>query len=318
MESENEKAYEYQYYGIHPKNGRLHIDTKRFKKILERMGATEFLHDGMFANRTTTYLIPKRIHRDDYNVNLITDLIHSLNQDWEKEFKPLFKLFKTPRDVYENERIEALMCTSCADDIDEIETDAFLSAVRRQPKYGEVVNSLYCQFICKICTEVDRFTLLMLKQLGYKENDFSIKDFFSFSSGLIAKSKTISKAFNIRKLDGFNSYNMLHKINNFLKHNTIKAYDELKKFYPANVKSIENKTSGISYENGMFAGDWIIIKDGYIEKSLKKLVAFFKDYCSKLLDENLDDADWNYDDFFRSVYNALKQPNVYFGYKFGI
>ena len=67
--------------------------------------------------------------------------------------------------------------------------------------------------------------------------------------------------------------NLLHKINNFLKHNTIDAYNGLKKEYPKNVCSVENKTAKSQYENGMFAGDWIIIKDGYIDKLFKKLTA---------------------------------------------
>lgn len=55
----------------------------------------------------------------------------------------------------------------------------------------------------------------------------------------------------------------------------------------------------------MFAGDWIIIKDGYIDKLFKKLIEFFEDYCNKFLGEDLEESKWNYDDYFKDVYKKV-------------
>ena len=302
----------WEYYGFHPKSGRLHIDTKRFRKIMNQDGTTEFLHDGMFKSRTTAYLIPARIHRSDYKVNIMRDLLASLQRDWNKEYKPLLSKIKSPKDVYESSRLASISMTGCADDIDEIETEAFLEAVRRERQYNLILQSLYCQFISKICTEVDRFTLLFIKELGYSQKDFGMRDFRAFTDGL----KGQKRADLINNLKGYNAYNLLHKINNFLKHNTIDAYNGLRKEYPMNVRSPENKTSKRPYENGMFAGDWIIVKEGYIDKLFKKLIEFFEDYCSIFLNEDLEESRWNYDDYFKDVFKQVKNLNSYYGLDF--
>lgn len=79
---------------------------------------------------------------------------------------------------------------------------------------------------------------------------------------------------------------MLHKINNFLKHNSIDSYKTLKKMYPNNVASAENKTANIEYENGMFAADWIILKPNYIDEIFGKiehsLMIIVKNFIKKI------------------------------------
>lgn len=310
-QKDNPREY-WEYFGIHSKRGRIHIDTKRFKKIMNQDGTTEFLYNGMFKNRTTTYLIPSKIHRHDYKVNLMRDLLSSLQRDWEDEYKPLLSQIKSPNDVYENTRLNSIAMTSCADDLDEIEVESRLAGFRRERQYRIITQSLYCQFISKICIEVDRFTLIFIKELGYSKKDFGVGNFSAFTDEL----KGLKKANLIKNLKEYNTYNLLHKINNFLKHNTIEAYNQLREEYPRNVCSVENKTANKSYENGMFAGDWIIIKDGYIDTLFKKLLEFFEDYCEKFISEDLEESKWNYDDYFKNVYKEVKNLNSYLGLDF--
>lgn len=297
---------EYEYWGIHPKNGRLHIDTKRYKKACEEVGIEEFIPSGLFGSRNTVYFEPKKISRYDYKVNYFIDLINDLKHDWLEEYKPIFAKIKTPSEVEESSKLEALAYTSFADDYDEICIDATMEGFRRTSKYNEIINALYCQFISKICTEADRFTLIVMCELGFKGTDFSTKSFFEFSDGLL-KQKGSIKIENLKK---YNAYNMLHKINNFLKHNSLAAYKTLEKFYPYNVIK---KKNGQEYQNGMFAGDWIKIEPNYIDKIFDKLILFFKDYCSVFLGENVEDAEWNYDDYFKMAYKEMSHPDIYFG-----
>ena len=63
----------------------------------------------------------------------------------------------------------------------------------------------------------------------------------------------------------------------------------------------------------MYAGDWIIIKPDYIDKLFDKLIIFFEDYCSIILKENIKEADWNYDDYFRDAFKVFQFPNAYYG-----
>lgn len=78
--SKIESKDDIQYWGIHPKKGRLHIDTKRYKITCEEAGITEYLPDGLFKNRTTPYFIPEHIKRHDYKVNIFKDLINELKK----------------------------------------------------------------------------------------------------------------------------------------------------------------------------------------------------------------------------------------------
>lgn len=201
------------------------------------------------------------------------------------------------------------MYTSYSDDYDEIAIEAAMAGIRRTPKYTHVIQSLYCQFIQKICAEVDRFTLIFMKETGSNVNDFSIDKFFSFSDGLLATKEKIK----IENLSEYNAYNMLHKINNFLKHNSIMSYNKLKFNYPKNVASVEYGTAKKPYENGMFAGDWIIVKENYIDDLLDKLIIFFEDYCRVYLKEDIEKSRWDYDDYFYTAFKQMKRPLNYFG-----
>lgn len=297
------------YFGIHKVADRLQIDIERYKLILKKDGATEFLPSNLLAMSDHKYFVPANRFRYDYKFNLFRDLIGELKDEWIKEYKPLFNCIRTPKQIYESNRLEQIMYTSCSDDFDEIECDAMFAALRREPKYTHAMQSLYCNFISKISTEIDRITLIVMTSLGYKSSDYNFNSFVKFSDGL---QKNINGV-KISKLRKYNAYNLLHKINNFLKHNTLTSYNDLKKWYPKNVASVENGTAKIHYENGMFAGDWIIVEENYIDNVLDKLILFFKDYCLQYLKENIEDADWNYDEYFLNVYHKIVDLRNYWG-----
>lgn len=168
---------------------------------------------------------------------------------------------------------------------------------------------MYCAFISKLSTEIDRITLVVLTELGYESKDFNFNSFVKFSDGL----QNDKQGKRIYELNEYNAYNLLHKLNNFLKHNSIRAYEDLRKCYPKCVTYSKNCLTSTKYQNGMFAGDWIIIDDGYIDNLFDKLIEFFKDYCSEYLKEDVSRAEWDYDDYFRSVYNRIKDLTVYWG-----
>lgn len=314
---QNKKEFDYtniqredmRYFGIHKISNRLHIDTQRYKQVLENDRVTEFLPNSLCSLQLNSFFIPAHQFRHDYKFNLFRDLIGELKKTWIEEYKPLFKYIKTPDQVYETNRLEQMMYTSCSDDFDEIESDAMFAALRRAPQYTHVTQSLYCSFISKIATEIDRITLIVMTQLGYKSNDYSFNSFKKFSDGLQKNKEGVE----ISKLKKYNAYNLLHKLNNFLKHNTLSSYNDLKKWYPNNVASVEKGTANIEYENGMFAGDWIIIEENYIDNLLDKLILFFKDYCKEYLKENIEEADWNYDEYFIKVYHEILDLRNYFG-----
>lgn len=306
--SKVESREDYEYWGMHPKKGRLHIDTKRYKKICEKEGMTDFMPEGLFQNRNTHYFIPAKKSRYDYKFNLFRDLILDLKHDWHHEYKKVFNAIRTPKETYQDARLGMIAYTSSVDELDEIEIEAMMIAWERDKKYNEILTSLYFQFIQKVASEITRYMLIVCNELGYKSNDFSIDSFFKFSDGLI-KDKGEPKINRFRK---YNTFNMLNKINNFLKHNSIRAYESLKRSYPNNVILTDSK--GNKYENGMYAGNWIKIKPNYIDNLFDKLIIFFEDYCRIILKENIEESDWNYDDYFKEAFKLFKYPQVYFGF----
>ena len=60
---------DYRYFGIHAVSGRLHIDTKRYIKIMTNDQADCFVPNGLKVNRNTVYFIPRFKHRYDYKYN---------------------------------------------------------------------------------------------------------------------------------------------------------------------------------------------------------------------------------------------------------
>lgn len=296
------------YWGMHEINGKLVIDVERYKKTCDDIGITDFIPQ-CFKDQDIKFFTPAKRGRYDYKVNLFRDLIGEFRKDWFQEYKPIFKLIKTPSQVREDTRLNGLMMISSSEDIDMVDEDAMFAMIRRYPKYEKVIQSFYCSFISKLSTEIDRYTLIVMCELGYKGKDYSFESFLKFSDGL-QKDKNGKK---IDKLKKYKAYNLLHKVNNFLKHNSIESYKKLKRFYPDNVRSIEKGTANIEYENGMFAGDWIILKENYIDTLLDKLVEFFEDYCVNYLDENIEDSSWNHDDYFWNALKEMRDPYEYFG-----
>ncbi len=298
--------FERDFWGIHDYNGQSVIDIDRYKLLCNTIGGKEFIPkeienlSGTFtANKTTKY---------DYKINIFRDLIRELQNDWNEEYKDIFKAIKTPKEVEDDSRVSAMMYTSCSDDYDDICVEAAMAGYKRINKYNKIINSLYCQFISKVCIEIDRYTLLVMTELGYKGTDFDFDSFCKFSDGLINDKASLK----ISKLSKYNAYNMLHKMNNFLKHNSIQSYNILKRLYPANVASPENGAS-CEYQNGMYAGDWIIIKDGYIDSIFDKLIQFFEDYCRVFLKEDVETSKWDYFEFFENAYYEMRDLDSYYG-----
>lgn len=213
-----------EFFGIHFIDGKMEIDIARYIEACRLFGYDDFLPEEL-KKMKEGYYYPSRKYKDDYMTNIYRDSIDELSNDWRREYKPLFEKIITPNQVKEGSRLDRISQTSCSDDFDEIEVEAMLDGLRRESKYREIVNELYCMFISKICTEVDRISLLAMSKSGYTDTDFSFKQFRAFSEGLLKD----GEHFSIEDLKKYNAYNMLHKINNFLKHNSIDSYKTLKK-----------------------------------------------------------------------------------------
>lgn len=59
-------------------------------------------------------------------------MINDFQRDWEIEYKPIFKMIETPKEVYENTRLSEIAYTSNVDDLDEIEFNSMMSSIKRE------------------------------------------------------------------------------------------------------------------------------------------------------------------------------------------
>lgn len=303
---DNPREY-WEYFGIHAKHGRTYIDTKRYKKALSKDRALEFIHSGLFENRNSAYFLPLKKHRYEYGFNIASDNLERLRRLWFEELRPLLYKIKNPNDLYEEYRLSAISTTSCLGDIDDIESGALIASFGRIKQYQFVIQSVLCQFIGRIVSETERIDALMLRLAVSSPLDiFTYSKFAKISNNILKTNK--SKIRSIKDLDYFRDYDCLQKVNNFLKHNTFSAYEKLKMYYPNMLIESERK-----YETGMYSADWIKIDLTYIDSIFDKLASFYKNYCSAVLNENVDEAGWNYDDYFKEVFRKIKDLRAYHG-----
>ena len=292
---------DYAYYGFHLKNGRYHIDTKRLKKLHYESA----FPIGLFsASRNTRYFIPKHKKENEWAIGALRTKLNELARDWNLEYKEVIKRIETPKDVFQHERLEGISYTSSKDDYDEIDFNALLSGIKREKKYYQVIKSIYFQYIQKIFIEYFRTLLIVIKDRGYEDKEdftyqklcFYVQDAFHVTS---------IKANPLFKLPHYKYFDLLNKVDNFLKHNTRSAYmqlennpyekdEELKTFLSSYV--ISEKDAGCKYESGMYAGNWLKIESDFIENIIIYLHAFSAEFCNLLYEENEDESFWNSDE----------------------
>ena len=298
-----QEAEEMEFWGLHEIDGRIEVDVERYAEACEQTGIKDFMPKELFDNPTVDYYIPTVKERYDYTCNYFQDKINRLINTWNEEYKPVFRKIKTPSEVRDNVRIGMIMETSDMDCIDDIDVEAAMAGVRRIATYERIINEMYCMFLMKVCSEVDRIILSAVSTLGYTDENFDMREFKIFSEGKNGSVK-------LWHLKQYKDFDKLHKINNFIKHNSVGAFKTLDKYCHECVVVRE----GVEYKNGMYAGDWLNFKESDIDKLLNSIKVFFYDYCKRILGENIDRCYWDNDDYFIDAYHQMMYPADYFGF----
>ena len=268
------------YYGILMKNGRARIDTKRYKKFFE-------IPNNKIEHRNAVYYVPTKMHRNEYFCNRFYDLTVSLKQQWINEYSKMSKNIKTPKEVEDDVRLGGLVDGVL--EYDEACINATMHKIAREGQYNYLIKTIYAQFYQQMMSQIDALALRVLVENGYKNNKFSREEFDTFIQGKQNKEDSIS-FFNYKF---YYAYDKAYKVWNFLKHNSEKAYNVLKKFYSELINDTENK-----YENGDSAISVLKIDENLILRTLDELPLFFDEVCQRGFGENPNDARWDYDDFF--------------------
>lgn len=298
---------DYTYYGFHLKNGRYHIDTKRLNKL----GYSGYFPDELFSTpRNTHYFIPKHKSEADYAINLLIEMVNRLSSLWNTEYKDAINGLKTPAQVKEEVRTGMLMYSSSPkNDMDDINLQSFMAGIHREGEYNDVIRSIHLQYLQKMFTEYFRTILLVIKERGYK-NDYNF-EYYDFCEYVQEQTNISTPELNpLFKLPHFKYFDLLAKINNFLKHNTRKSYKSLannskekdlehKRFLSSFI--VGEKEAKTKYENGMYAGYWLKIDSTFVDEMLKDLYEFSVELCGLLYNETVSEASWNSDDYLVRV-----------------
>lgn len=280
----NNACNQFDFYGLFLKDDRVKVDTKRYKKFFT-------LPNNKIEIRHSVYYLPTKIHRSDYKCNWFRDLFAEYKKLWFSEYKSFIDSIKTPKQVEDNARVANL-----ADgvlDYDEANMKAMVSGFRRQNEYKTIIKSLYAQFFHQLMSSVDALCLRMLTACGYKEEDYTKKQFDIFIQGLQGED---AKSF--REYKNYPLYDRAFTVWNFLKHNSLRSYKILKQWYPKMVWDPEEQ-----YQNGQSALTVTKLDEKFILDCLDNMHLFFDELCERTFKENAEDAQWDYDDYF---YNVVK------------
>ena len=267
------------HYGLFIKSGRVKLDTKRYKKFFK-------LPDNKIEHRKSVYYTPSRIRKYDYLSNIFSDKLLQLKRLWINEFSKAIDIIKTPKQVEEDVRTVNLMDGVL--DYDEANMSGMLANIRRQKPYKFVIKSIYAQFFQQMMAEINALSLRVMVSQGYKSEDFSKKAFDIFIQG-----KQKSNQIQFPDFDNYYIFDRAYMVWNFLKHNSLRSYDELKRKYPEMIYDPNN-----NYKNGDLALTVLKIDERYILDCLDNLHKFFDEVCERGFDENVKDAKWDYDDYF--------------------
>ncbi len=287
-----------EYWGIHRVDGRLEIDVRRFEYACYRLGD----HDPYFPEalrKKGPFYIASKVHRHDYTCNYLMDSIHNLKEDWNGEYKPLFDKVFSPKDAEDSYRTNTMMMIGDSELYDSVELGSKWAYFNRLNTYYRIRAELYYTFLTKVIIEIHRIILRAMTMQLYQNTEYSVFNLKTYCNGA---------GVDFYHLKNWKVYLKYNNVYNFLKHNSVQAYETLKRFNSKCLIETDKK-----YENGMFAMDWLNSKEINIDELLSDIVPFLQDFCKKVLGENLKQAKWDYDDYFIETQKELEDPMEHFG-----
>jgi hypothetical protein len=277
------------YYGVFLKgrdeNQYTLIDPIRYRKIC---GLSEEMKSVM-DKRIGPFFRPAKKRHFDYNVNFMLSELSKIRRQWEKTNKPM---------------IDCILSEICGksyapydDDLamggilepDEAAINAnmktLVSHQKAEAERTPLYYSLYAQFFHQMVSQIEALFLKTLTINGYEGDKFNRNVLYAFKS---------SNQEKIRSLKGFAEYDTMYAIWNFLKHNSLSTFNDLKKLSPDTLRE-----SG--YIQGELACFYVNLDDRLIDTILSGVEQFIKEYCRLVFKEDEREALWNSEEYFRMV-----------------
>ena len=258
------------------------IDTKRFQKT------TGVSLPKQVNERNTHYFYPKHEHDTGYNCIVFLRGTSEVMCDWFANYKKLIEReiahIEKPKkytagdmDKYQS-GISGLMSS---------QTKANLLNSLNQEVYEEEcqkrILDLYSMFFQDMVSQFEALLIKVLSRNGVDTERFNRNKFYNYALS--------TKKVKVEQFTGYYYYDLAYCIWHFIKHNTKSTYETLKNRYPEILISKE-------FVQGELGKYYIKFSDDLIEETMYECQLFFFDLCKVLYDEDMEEAKWNYTDYF--------------------
>ncbi|MDR2046788.1 MAG: hypothetical protein LBP79_02640 [Clostridiales bacterium] len=253
------------------------------------------------AKRTEHYFIPAKDDYYDYNCNIFSDAITQIQDEWQKENKPLID--RAIKEIKDAEYEWDNMCGVLEND-EAMMNSSFLQRRAQgevEAKRKRLYLSLYAQFFHQMVSKIEAVTVAVItRNDGYDGDRFDRNVLYAFG----ARAATTEQE-RIKELKGFSEYDKLYTIWHFIKHNSKSTYEAVLNLCPEILqKDPWNEKELRKYKQGDLAIFYIHFTNELIEQLLDGVKTFFKEFCRLVFGEDYDEAQWNYTKYFMKQVNS--------------
>lgn len=276
--------FDMDYCGLFRKNGKLRIDVKRASKVDCGPFDKDFLKEISEIPRSTAYFFPKKKRRDEYMCNIFTGHLSDVREIWQQEIKPIIGKIKTPEEAGD----DAFMANIPYGILDhgECEQVRIFENMKRGFEYPFVLKMIYAQFIHYIGSVVELAMIDVMNRAGH--------DLKRNGRGEITKLLPEKYKMELEDVPNCEHYDRFYCLWNFMKHNSMNAYTMLKEKHPKMIYDNPDKP----FLSGKYSLGYIRLEESTIFDLLDGLQKFFDSFCESVFMEDINEARWNYDDYF--------------------
>ncbi len=275
------------YYGVfkYSKDGkeRYRIDPIRYQKNVQSLDENIL---SVINLRKTHYFYPQKEHYRDYTVNYVVDELKDCSNEWQETLKKMKDAVRTIVKPKELSPGDDYMLNCGIRGANGANAWARDMNYKNKQKYaytvGKIERSIYGQFFHQFVSRMEAASIKILKR-----HNIDVK---KYNRNLLYGAGA-PKNQNVLLFDNYKYYNTAYLIWHFIKHNTESTYDDLKAYRPDVL--INRK-----YVGGDLGIYYVKFSEGLIEETINGCIAFFKEYCLKVFEEDYFEAQWNYDDYF--------------------
>lgn len=278
------------YYGVYIDKKRGHckikIDVKRYCKMI---GLSD-VQLKVVKNRKTHYFMPAKKEWSDYNCNQLVSLVCEIKSEWDNRYVLIIE------DVIDSVKLkksisadnDLFLCGIL--DYDEAAAASAMHNFRIEKQEQRIKTELYmnlnAQFFHQMVSKITAKIYSVLISNGFERKQFNRNDLYNFKG---------NDPSEVQKLRGFDSYEKMYLIWNFIKHNSVKSFEALKSKYSQVLLQTNNK---IVYQAGDLAYQHIAFSKEMVDDILLGVGEFFKNNCQLTFGEDYQRAQWDYEKYF--------------------